>query len=229
MIPQLYRPTADEIAGVIARASARYADNQPVSDRLERAHKILADWTLYVQVAGKSLTWRVPSQSYADRHYCISTHPEANHCTCPDYERAAHLQIAAAIPADRTRIIGSSAGAPTIAGHIYCKHRLAIFGYLRILRKKMHADPATARMTSAQIITAADGQLAFASHRDAVKYSIFLHTFSLPTPPADSREPYPAGYIDWPPSGALTLPQMTSEEHRHWLATGETPAMRQTL
>ncbi|MCC6170048.1 MAG: hypothetical protein IT329_22715 [Caldilineaceae bacterium] len=224
MIPQLYRPTDAEIAAVIGRGLAKHRTRPEVAGRMERAAAILTDWTIYAEVipAHRHLCWRVPSTTKPhERHYLIPEASRGSYCTCPDYERGDWQRDPASggVPDHRAPHIGVQPGAPRIGSQVWCKHRMAITAYVRILADKLAAlldtDTLDLCVLGKRTIVLADGaplcdinpptpgSVTFAWHYDAVSFATWLAGQTLPEP-----EELPSPAV-WPPrleTGAATRP-----------------------
>jgi hypothetical protein len=234
MIPHLYRPTESEITAVIARGIAKHHANREVMRRMDRAAAILRDWTLYAEVypQHQHLCWRVPSATHPnERLYMLPAAERGSYCTCPDYERGEHLRDTGIVPPDRAPFVGSQSGAPRLGSQLWCKHRMAVTAYVRILTDKLRGMLDTGALDLVILgkrhVVLADGApvcdieqpsaggIAFAWHYDAASFSTWLAGQTLPHP-----EPIP-GPDAWPPQGHIEWqPELSPAQHQRWLDTG---------
>lgn len=222
----LYQPTDNEITATLARLVNHHPH---LKARADKAAAILADVDRCFDCDDTD-HWNIRSNCDSVNWYPVNT----DACDCPDYQ----------INRSKTR-----------TGIYYCKHRLAFHGYrhllsLQLLRRtvgnlKYESDRSRAQLHEGSVILVTDDKrpryvayspfYRFPRHLcyvrldkldrlvpqrlgDYVAVAEWLPTvpgFSLPQPEPRMEDYYPD-----------RQPEMTHEDFQHWMATGDTPAMR---
>lgn len=222
----LYQPTPNEIAAAAARAKNR---KPHLGSRLEKAAAMLADINRYLDCAGDG--WQVRSQTDPDLWYAVG----ASGCSCEDYRRHA----------------------PVSAGYYYCKHLLVYYGYRRMLANVLNRrlvgnlkytnERRYAQVSPGSILVDTDRTfraITYTGYNQFPRHLCYLRLDTsdrfvprtdddyvavaewLPSaPPFETKAEEPR-MEDYTPE---LPPEMSLEDYRYWLRTGDAPSLRNAV
>ena len=233
----LYQPTEREISATLAAARTRFPY---LGQRLERAAALLADVNAAFEC--EIDPWRIRSQTGSGA-YLVNCPRGHSHCTCPDYESHANEQAPAYLCKHLLayhgyrRILAVELNRRLVGDYNYTHERYQAQttpGALLVFRdQEMRAVTYTQvnrfPRTVCRLRRTRDDALIPANDAEAAELAQWLTTAPPYTPPESyaARE-YEAdrdAYIDMQ---AERQPLMSQPEYRHWLATGEIPAVART-